>query len=450
MRYFVLLNNNNEYMKTPVVVIIGRPNVGKSTLFNRLLGKRGAIVDNISGVTRDRNYGEVDWDGKEFQLIDTGGYVPESKDLFERAIREQVEIAISEADAILFVVDVRTGINPIDLEIAGLLRNAQKDFFLLVNKVDSENFEASAAEFYKLGINKLYVISALVGRNIGDLLEDITADFAPVSQEERTDFRLRVAFVGRPNVGKSSLTNALLGYDRSIVTEIPGTTRDSLDSVLKYYGQEIILADTAGLRKKKKIDDSVEFYSMVRTLKAIGDCDVAVVMLDAKFGIEKQDQKIIDEAVNRRKGIILAVNKWDLIEKDTNTAKDFEDTIREKLGSIDYCPIIFISALTKQRIYKLVDLVLKVGEERRKKISTSELNNILLPEIERNPPPSTQTGKEVKIKYITQAGDHYPMFFFFSNYPKNVPEHYKRYLEKLIRKNFGFEGVPFTVVFKAK
>ncbi len=437
-------------MKTPVVVILGRPNVGKSTLFNRLVGKRGAIVDDISGVTRDRNYGEVEWDGKEFQLIDTGGYVPESKDLFETAIRDQVEIAISEADAILFVVDVRTGINPVDLEIADILRSSQKDFFLLVNKVDSENFEASAAEFYKLGINKLYAISALVGRNIGDLLEELTADFSPVQDEERTDPRLRVAFVGRPNVGKSSLTNALLGYDRSIVTEIPGTTRDSLDSVLKYYGREIILADTAGLRKKKKIDDSVEFYSMVRTLKAIGDCDVAVVMLDAQFGVEKQDQKIIDEAVNRRKGIILAVNKWDLIEKETNTAKTMEDSMKEKLGGLDYFPAVFISALTKQRIYKLIDLVIKVGEERKKKITTSELNNVLLPEIERNPPPSTQTGKEVKIKYITQAGDHYPMFFFFSNYPKNVPEHYKRYLENLIRKHFGFEGVPMSLIFKAK
>ena len=437
-------------MKTPVVVIIGRPNVGKSTLFNRLVGKRGAIVDDSSGVTRDRNYGEVEWDGKIFRLIDMGGYVPDSADLFETAVREQVEIAVTEADAIIFMVDVRSGVNPMDREISDLLRSAGKDFFLVVNKVDSDNFELSAAEFYKLGINNIYSISALGGRKIGDLLEVVTSGFAQFKEEDRTDFRLKVAFVGRPNVGKSSLTNALLGYDRSIVTEIPGTTRDSLDSVLKYYGQEIVVVDTAGLRKKKKIDSSIEFFSSVRTLKAIGECDVAVIMLDAQFGLEKQDQKIIDEAVNRRKGIILAVNKWDLVEKDTNTAKKYEDVIREKLGTLDYFPVIFISALTKQRIYKLVDLIIKVNDERKKKIPTSELNDVLLPEIERNPPPATGTGKEVKIKYVTQAGDYYPMFFFFSNYPKNIPEHYKRFLERIIRKNFGFEGVPFTMAFKSK
>jgi len=301
-------------MKTPVVVIVGRPNVGKSTLFNRLVGKRGAIVDDKSGVTRDRNYGDVEWDGKEFQLIDTGGYVPDSSDLFEIAIREQVDIAVNEADSILFMVDVRAGVNPIDIEIANLLRSSQKDFFLIVNKVDSENFESAAAEFYTLGIEKLFTISAIAGRKIGDLLDELTSKFSYAADEERTDLRTKIAFVGRPNVGKSSLTNALLGYDRSIVTDIPGTTRDSLDSVLKYYGKEIILVDTAGLRKKKRIEESLEFFSMVRTLKAIGECDVAVVMLDAQYGIEKQDQKIIDEAVRRRKGIILAVNKWDLIE----------------------------------------------------------------------------------------------------------------------------------------
>ncbi len=438
-------------MKTPLVVIVGRPNVGKSTFFNRLVGKREAIVDDISGVTRDRNYGEVEWTGKEFTLIDTGGYVPNSIELFETAIREQVEIAISEADAILFMVDVRAGINPVDIEISDLLRTADKDFLLLVNKVDSENFESAAAEFYKLGVKKLYDISALGGRKIGDLLDDLTADF-PVSQvdEENKDKRLKIAVVGRPNVGKSSLTNSLLGYDRSIVTEIPGTTRDSLDSILKYYKQEIVLIDTAGLRKKKKVEESIEFYSTVRSLKAIGECDVAVVMIDAKYGLEKQDQKIIDEAVRWRKGIILAINKWDLIEKDTNTAKKFEDEIKYKTGSIDYVPVIFISAKTKQRIYKLIDLALSVNEERKKNIPTSELNDTLLPEIERSPPPSTSTGKEVKIKYITQVGKNYPVFLFFLNYPKDVAEHYKRFLEKLIRKHFGFSGVPITLSFKNK
>ncbi len=438
-------------MKTPLVVIIGRPNVGKSTLFNRLIGKREAIVDNKSGVTRDRNYGEVEWAGKEFTLIDTGGYVPNSIELFETAIREQVEIAISEADAILFMVDARTGVNPVDIEISNMLRTADKNFLLIVNKVDSKSFESAVAEFYSLGVDTIYDISALAGRKIGDLLDELTADF-PVIQndEEDKDERLKIAIVGRPNVGKSSLTNALLGYDRSIVTDIPGTTRDSLDSILKYYKKEIVLIDTAGLRKKKKVEESIEFYSTVRSLKAIGECHVAVIMIDAQYGIEKQDQKIIDEAVRWRKGIILSVNKWDLIEKDTNTAKKFEDEIRFKTGSIDYIPIIFVSAKTKQRIFKLIDLALSINEERKKNIPTNELNDILLPEIEKSPPPTTATGKEVKIKYITQVGSKYPVFLFFLNYPKDVAEHYKRYLEKLIRKNFGFNGVPVTLSFKKK
>ena len=436
-------------MKSPVVVIVGRPNVGKSTLFNRFVGKREAIVDDISGVTRDRNYGEVEWSGKEFKLIDTGGYVPNSTDLFETAIREQIEIAVQEADAIIFMVDVRTGVNPVDIEIAGLLRNSNKKFYLVVNKVDSENFEASVNEFYKLGVEKLFDVSALAGRKTGDFLDVLTSDF-PETKEEKEDSRLKIAILGRPNVGKSSLTNSLLGYDRSIVTEIPGTTRDSIDSVLKYYGKEIILVDTAGLRKKKRIDESIEFFSAIRTLKVVGECDIAIVLIDAKIGLDKQDQKIIDEAIRRRKGLIIAVNKWDLVEKETNTARDFEKTIREKLGSIDYIPVIFISALTKQRIFKLIELSQQTEEERKKKIPTNTLNEVLLPLIEKNPPPSTGSGKEVKIKYITQGGEHYPVFIFFSSRPKDIPDNYKRFLEKSIRKNFGFKGVPFTMVFKAK
>ncbi len=437
-------------MSTPIVVIVGRPNVGKSTFFNRLVGKRGAIVDDLSGVTRDRNYGEVNWNGKEFQLIDTGGYVPSSSDLFETAIREQIEIAINEADVILFVVDVRVGISPVDSEIADILRSSKKDFFLIVNKVDSENFEAAVSEFYSLGFKKVLPVSALIGRKIGDLLDEITNDFPLSADDEDTDPRLKIAIVGRPNVGKSSLTNSLLGYERSIVTDIPGTTRDSVNSVLKYYGQEIVLIDTAGLRKKKRIEESIEFFSMVRTLRTIGECDVAVVMVDAKIGIENQDQKIIDEAVRRRKGIIIAVNKWDLVEKDDKTAKNYEDDVRDKIASLEYLPVIFISALTKQRIYKLIDLCISVNEERKKRISTNLLNETLLPEIEKMPPPSTNTGKEVKIKYITQAGSHYPVFLFFANYPKNIPEHYRRFLEKLIRRHFGFQGVSFTLTFKKK
>ncbi len=436
-------------MKLPLIAIVGRPNVGKSTLFNRIVGKREAIVNDKSGVTRDRNYAETDWAGKKFRIIDTGGYVPESKDLFEKAIREQVEVAIDEADAILFITDVRDGVNPIDYKIADMLRASGKNFYLLANKVDSEKFEAAASEFYSLGVDVVYDISALVGRKLGDLLDVITQNF-PDRSEDDTDTRLKIAVVGRPNVGKSSLTNALLGYDRSIVTEIPGTTRDSLDSILKYYGEEIILIDTAGLRKKKNVQESIEYFSNIRTLKAIGECDVAVVMIDANYGLEKQDQKIIDEVVRWRKGLIIAVNKWDLIEKETNTARDFETGIQKKMGSVDYAPVIFISALTKQRIFKLIELCKKVEQERKRKIPTNELNDVLLPEIEKNPPPATHTGKEVKIKYITQVGDHYPIFMFFCNYPKQVADHYKRWLEKLIRRKFGYEGVPITLSFKQK
>ena len=378
-------------MKLPLIAIVGRPNVGKSTLFNRLIGRREAIVDDQSGVTRDRNYGEGDWSGKRFRVIDTGGYVPESSDLFETAIREQVGVAIAESDSIIFLVDVKNGVNPIDKVIGDMLRHSGKKYFLVVNKVDAQIHAAGASEFYSLGVDMVYDISALSGRSTGDLLDDITKDF-PTDDLIEEDRRLKIAVVGRPNVGKSSITNALLGEERSIVTDIPGTTRDSLDSVLKYYGEEIILIDTAGLRKKKKVEESIEFFSNIRSFKAISESDVTVLMLDAKTGFEKQDQKIIDEVVRWRKGLVIAINKWDLIEKETNTARKFELDIKDKLGTVDFAPIIFVSALSKQRIFKLIDLCKKVQAERTKKIPTSELNDTILPEIEKNPPPSTPTA----------------------------------------------------------
>lgn len=436
-------------MRENLVVIVGRPNVGKSTLFNRLTGTKDAIVDDQSGVTRDRQFGFVDWNMKRFRLIDTGGYVPDSPDQFEAAIREQVEIALIEADRIIFVVDGRTGLLPIDETIAELLRSSGKRTILCVNKIDSEKLEQNIHEFYELGFGDPHPISALNGRQTGDFLEVVVEGF-PNAEEDPLDEGLRIAFVGRPNVGKSSLTNALLGADRSIVTDIPGTTRDSIDSIIKYYGEEITIVDTAGLRKKSRIKENIEYYSSVRTLRAIADSHIVVLLVDAVQGFESQEQKILEEAIQRRKGVIIAINKWDLVEKDSNTAKFYEKALIQKLGKYDYFPVIFISALTKQRIYKLIDMAKEIQQERHKKISTSELNDVMLKEIEAYPPPSTHTGKEVKIKFVTQVGDNYPVFLFFCNYPKNVSDQYRRYLEKAIRRHFGFKGVPFTISFKEK
>lgn len=436
-------------MRDNLVVIVGRPNVGKSTLFNRLTGTKDAIVDDVSGVTRDRQFGYVEWNLKKFRLIDTGGYVPDSPDQFETAIREQVEIALTEADKIIFVVDGRTGLLPIDEVIADLLRTSGKRTILCVNKIDSEKLENNVHEFYSLGFGEPHPISALNGRMTGDFLEVIIDGF-PLAEEDPLDEGLKIAFVGRPNVGKSSLTNALLGVDRSIVTNIPGTTRDSIDSIIKFYGEEITIVDTAGLRRKSKIKENIEYYSSVRTLRAIADAHIVVLMVDAVQGFENQEQKILEEAIQRRKGVIIAVNKWDLVEKDSNTAKYYEKVLTQTLGKYDYFPVIFISAVTKQRIFKLIEMAKEIQQARHKKIPTSELNDKILKEIEASPPPATHTGKEVRIKFINQVGDNYPVFLFFCNYPKAVSDNYRRFLEKAIRRHFGFKGVPFTISFKEK
>ncbi len=437
-------------MTMPLVVIVGRPNVGKSTLFNRLTRSKLSIVDDQSGVTRDRIYGEVEWNGKVFRLMDTGGYVKESNDKFEMAIKEQVEIALDEADALLFITDGRTGVTYLDEEVAKLLRATQKPTYVLVNKADTSSFENDKLEFYSFGLDQVYDISALNGRNTGDVLDQLVSDISSPDENIIEDDRLKIALLGKPNVGKSSLTNALLGADRSIVTDIPGTTRDSINSVLKYYGEEIVLVDTAGLRKKAKVKENIEFYSNVRTWRALSTCNVAIIMIDAQSGLENQDQKIIDEAIQRRKGIILAVNKWDLIEKDTNTAKDFEAQINSVLGGISYIPIVFVSAITKQRIYKIIDLAKAIQVDRLRKIPTKELNEVLIAEIKKNPPPATKRGKEINIKFVSQVGEKYPIFLFFCSNSKEVPEHYRRFLENKIRANFGFNGVPITVSFKEK
>ncbi len=437
-------------MGKSVIAIVGRPNVGKSTLFNRIIGERDAIVDPKSGVTRDRHYGTAEWNGKKFSIIDTGGYVPDSDNVFEAAIREQVQIAIDEADVIIFVVDAVSGVTPIDIEIARILRQTKKKVILAVNKIDNEKLELYSSQFYELGLGEPFPISALHGRKVGDFLDEVVKDLPEVSEETQSlENQIKVAIVGQPNVGKSSFVNAVLGENRIIVTDIPGTTRDSIDTFFEYNGVNFVLIDTAGLRKRSKIKESIEFYSAIRALKALERCDVAVVMLDATFGLERQDLRIIGEAADLKRGIIIAVNKWDLIEKDSNTALEYERALRERLRVFDYVPVLFISAKTKQRIFKVLDLAKIVYEERNKRVKTSELNRILLPIVKETPPPAI-SGKEIKIKYVTQVKTAPPVFAFFTNFPDDIPEHYRRFLENKIREHFGFVGVPLTIVFKKK
>ncbi len=435
-------------MPSHIVAIIGRPNVGKSTLFNRILGLREAIVHDTPGVTRDRKYGEAEWVGKHFTIIDTGGYVPASDDVFERAIREQAAVAIEEADSIVFVVDAMEGITPLDKEIANILRQSNKPVLLTVNKVDSAKREAYMAEFYALGLGDPVGISALGGRDVGDFLDRVTGEIRKPARQARAT-RLRIAIVGKPNVGKSSLVNALLGKQRQVVTPIAGTTRDPVDSILHYQGEEIVLVDTAGLRKRSRITESVEFFSTLRTLRSLEHSDIAIVLMDAVQGVDKQDLQIVEAAMQRFRPVIIAVNKWDLVEKETNTSRDYESVIQKKLGVYDFIPVVFISALTKQRIARVVDLAKKMHAEQARRISTSALNNTLIPEIQRTPPRSS-SPKEIKIKYVTQVKSTPPMFAFFCNEPTLVQESYRRYLDHRIRAHFGFDGIPLRIVFKKK
>ena len=431
-----------------LVAIVGRPNVGKSTLFNRFVGQREAIVESEPGVTRDRLYGFCEWNGKNFQIIDTGGFIPGTENNMERAIREQAMVAIEEADAIIFVCDGRDGVTPFDLDIAKILRSSSKKVALAINKCDNTTFESYAFEFHKLGLGDPIAISALSGYGTGDLLDFVVSDLSD-SMTDLDDTRLKIAVVGRPNAGKSSLTNALLGKERSIVTDIPGTTRDSIDSILKYYGEEIILIDTAGLRKKSQIKENVEMYSVMRTGRAIERCDVAVVLLDAERGLEDQDKKIINQVDQARKGLIIAVNKWDLVEKDTKTADDYTEAIYAAMKMYDYVPIVYISAFTKQRITKIIEIAKEIKRKRLERIKTHILNDTLLPELDKTPPPSVR-GYDLRINYITQVGTEPPVFAFFCNHPQLIPDSYKRFLERVLRKHFDLSGTPVSFVFRRK
>lgn len=431
-----------------IVAIVGRPNVGKSTLFNRLIQRREAIVDAVSGVTRDRHYGRTDWNGKEFSVIDTGGYVKGSDDVFEAEIDKQVELAIDEADAIIFMVEVESGVTGMDEEVANLLRKVDKPVFLVINKVDNNDRLAQAVEFYSLGLGEYYPISSINGSGTGDLLDDVVKAL-PEKEDVRVDDLPRFAVVGRPNAGKSSFINALIGEERYIVTDIAGTTRDAIDTRYNRFGFEFNLVDTAGIRRKSKVKEDLEFYSVMRSVRAIEHCDVCLLVLDATRGFDGQDQNIFWLAERNRKGIVILVNKWDLVEKETNSAKEFEKEIREKIAPFTDVPIIFISTLTKQRVYKAIETAVEVYQNKSKNIKTSVLNEVLLPIIENNPPPALK-GKYVKIKYITQLPTPQPQFAFFCNLPQYVKEPYKRFLENKLREQFDFHGVPLSIYMRKK
>src|ERR1700710_1424609 len=430
-----------------IIAIVGRPNVGKSTLFNRLTESRKAIVDDFSGVTRDRHYGSAEWTDKQVTVIDTGGYVANSEDVFEAAIREQVVIAIEEATVLLFMVDVTTGITDLDDEIAQLLRRSKKPVFIVVNKLDNTSLLADSMVFYSLGLGELYNISSMTGSGAGELLDEVVKHFDDEPTEANT--LPKYAIVGRPNVGKSSIINSLIGKDRNIVTPIAGTTRDSIHIRYKQFGHDFMLIDTAGMRKKTKVKENMEFYSVIRTIKDIEESDVVILMIDAVEGIEAQDINIFHLAEKNKKGIVIVVNKWDLIEKNNKTIKVFEEQIRDKIAPFSDVPIVFTSVTEKQRVLKVIDTANLVYQNKIRKITTSKLNEVMLPIIEHYPPPSTK-GKYVKIKYITQIAGSSPMFAFFCNLPQYVKEPYYRFIENKLRENFDFSGAPIQVWFRQK
>jgi GTP-binding protein len=432
------------------IAIVGRPNVGKSTIFNRIVGERKAIVDDISGVTRDRHYGTAEWNGKSFNLIDTGGFVPNSEDVFEAAIRRQVQIAVEESSLVLFVVDVTSGITVLDEEMASVLRKSKREVLLVVNKVDNGKRKMDATEFYGLGFKEYYTISAMSGSETGDLMDAI-AQHIPDHVEETIEEEIpKLAIVGQPNVGKSSLLNALTNQERNIVTDIAGTTRDSIHTRYNLFNKDLLLIDTAGLRKKEKVKENLEFYSTIRAINAVDEADVCVIMIDARVGIEAQDLSIFRLAEYKKKGIVIAVNKWDLIEdKGSNTMKEYEEAILHRIAPFTDIPIIFISALEKQRILRVIEAALEIYELRKQKISTSKLNEFLEKAIEKYAPPSTK-GKYVKINYVTQLPTATPTFAFFTNFPKYIREPYRNYLENRMRETFNFKGVPIRFVFRDK
>ena len=443
-------NSITDFKMNSIVAIVGRPNVGKSTLFNRLVQRREAIVDSVSGVTRDRHYGKSDWNGKEFSVIDTGGYIIGSDDIFEGEIRKQVNLAIEEADIIVFVVDVEQGITPMDAEVAKLLRKVKKPIFTAVNKVDNAMRDADAVEFYNLGLGEYTTISSINGSGTGDLLDALVKEMPEPEEVDAEKEELpRFAVVGRPNAGKSSFINALIGEDRNIVTNIAGTTRDSIDTKYNRFGFDFNLVDTAGIRKKSKVKEDLEFYSVMRAVRSIEYCDVAILVIDATRKLEGQDQNIFWLAEKNKKGVVILINKWDLIEKETNTMRDYEAEVRRQIAPFTDVPIIFISALTKQRLFKAIETAVEVHQNRKNRIQTSKLNETMLEIIENYPPPATK-GKYIKIKYCMQLPTPTPQFAFFANLPQYIRDPYKRFLENQLRERYNFNGVPITIYFRQK